>query len=265
MPLRFAAIAPHSPILIPTIGKDNLTRLTKTLNSYKKIGEFLVESKIETAIILSPHGPVQENLFSLNLAPQLTVNFEEFGDFSSKTEIDSDPEISENIRESFLESGKMKAVNEKILDFGAGVPSFLLFKEKKGVEIIPINSSGLSLQEHFEAGVAIGKILEKSAKKIAVIASSDLSHRLNKHSPAGYSPKAQKFDMRLVDLIHEKRIDDLLGLEEKTVEDAKTCGLKTIVMLFGTLYGAGADWEMLTSTYEAPFGVGYLTASLGMK
>lgn len=265
MPLQFAAITPHSPILVPTIGKDNLARLAKTMNSYKKIGDFLSEQQIETTIIFSPHGSVKEDVFTMNVAPELNVNFEEFGDFSSKTKVGNDLETAEYIRDAFLENGKMKAANEKNLDFGAGVPSFLLFKDSKTVEIVPIKSSGLSLREHFEAGIAIGKILEKSTKKIAVIASSDLSHRLTKHSPAGYSPKGQKFDLRLVDLVHEKRIDDLLSLDEKTITEVKTCGLKTILMLFGTLYGAGADWEMLTSTYEAPFGVGYLTASLGIK
>jgi aromatic ring-opening dioxygenase LigB subunit len=265
MPLKFAAIAPHSPLLIPSIGKDNLARLGKTLNSYKKIGEFLSEQKIEVVLIFSPHGKTEDSHLSLSVSPELSINFEEFGDFSAKSQASNNLEISENIRLALLESEKLKAVNENILDFGAGVPAWLLLKEKKEIEVIIINSSKLSLKEHFETGNIIGQVLNESKKRIAVIASSDLSHRLDKRSPAGFSPKGQKFDLRLLDLMHEKRIEDILNLDEKIVEEARPCGLKTIALLFGTLYGAKATWEIITSTYEAPFGIGYLTASLEIK
>ena len=265
MPLKFAAIAPHTPLLIPSIGKSNLARLGKTLNSYKKIGEFLSEKKIETTIFFSPHSKKEDDLFSLDVLPELNINFEDFGDFSTKTQISNDLEITENIRLGLLENNKTKAVNFDVLDFGAGVPAWLLLKEKKEIQAAVINSCNLSLKDHFETGIMIGKILEKSNKRIAIIASSDLSHCLDKRSPAGFSPKGQKFDLRLLDLMHEKRIEDILNIDEKVIEEAKPCGLKTIVMLLGVLGANDTAWEMITSTYEAPFGIGYLTASLEIK
>jgi aromatic ring-opening dioxygenase LigB subunit len=60
-------------------------------------------------------------------------------------------------------------------------------------------------------------------------------------------------------------VDDILNLDENIIKEAKPCGLGAISMLFGVLSGAQADWDMITSTYEAPFGIGYLTASLGIK
>jgi MEMO1 family protein len=265
MPLSFAAITPHSPILVPTIGKDNSSRLSKTINSYRKIGESLSLTKTETLIIISPHGKKEGKKIGLNAAPDLNINFEEFGDFSSKTKVKTDLRTTELIRSAFLEDGRLKALNQPKLDFGSGVPIFTLLTEKKNIEIVSINSSRLSAKDHFEIGTALGQALEGVKKNLAVIASADLSHRLEKRSPAGFSPKGQKFDLRILDLIHEKRIEDLLALDENLISEAKPCGLKTILMLFGILYGAGADWEMTSSTYEAPFGVGYLTASLGIK
>jgi aromatic ring-opening dioxygenase LigB subunit len=265
MPLSFAAIAPHSPLLISSIAKENHSRLEKTLNSYKKAESFIAAQKTETIIILSPHGKTENDQLTLNLAPKLSINFEEFGDFSSKSEIETDLETAEAIRQELLEKTCLKATNQKVPDFGAGVPLYLLTKNQKNLEAVIINSSTQGIKQHFEIGTVIGKILEKSKKNISLIASADLSHCLNKKSPAGYSPKGQKFDLRLMDLINEKRIDDLLNLDEKTIEEAKSCGLKTILLLFGILFGAGADWKMATSTYEAPFGIGYLTASLEIK
>jgi len=37
MPVVFAAITPHPPVLIPEIGKDNLKKLAKTQSAIKKV------------------------------------------------------------------------------------------------------------------------------------------------------------------------------------------------------------------------------------
>jgi len=48
MPLEQAAIVPHPPILIPSIGKENQSLLSKTITSYSKLEESLKNNKIET-------------------------------------------------------------------------------------------------------------------------------------------------------------------------------------------------------------------------
>jgi aromatic ring-opening dioxygenase LigB subunit len=264
MPLRFAAITPHSPILVPTIGKENWQRAEKTLNSYQKIQEGLLNTKTDVLIVISPHGSNNDKLL-LNACPEIIINFEEFGDFSSKTKIKTDLTISEKIRASLLELEKIEIINRPVADFGSGVPIFLLSGEFRDLRVVCVNSSSLPIRDHFEIATIIGKELEKQKKNIAVIASCDLSHCLNKKSPGGYSPKGQKFDLRLMNLIYEKRMDDLIGLDEKNIDEASPCGINAIIMLFGILYGAGANWEMSSSTYESPFGVGFLTASLDIK
>lgn len=45
MSLIFAAITPHSPVLIPAIGKDNLSRLEATRNAYAKLADELSDRK----------------------------------------------------------------------------------------------------------------------------------------------------------------------------------------------------------------------------
>ncbi len=229
------------------------------------MGELLSSVETDAVMIISPHGKKEGPKIGLWVAPELKVNFEEFGDFSSKIDIANDLAVAETIRSSLLESESLKAINGPVMNFGFGVPAFLLLKDKKDVKAISINSSSATAKEHFEIGAIIGKALEKEKKNIGIVASCDLSHRLTKSSPAGFSPKGQKFDLRVIDLIHEKRIEDLLNIDDKLVEEAKPCGLKPIMMLFGILYGAGADWEMSSSTYESPFGVGYLTALLPTK
>jgi aromatic ring-opening dioxygenase LigB subunit len=264
MPIKLAAIVPHPPILIPSIGKENLLHLSKTKNSYTKIEEALQEEKIETIVLISSHGPSGgENLF-INIGDEFEINFEEFGDFSAKIKISGDLELAQNIREDLIENNQVKAVNRPTLDHGCGVPLYSLLSGNpnlaRRIEVVPIYVSRANLNEHFELGKIIGQRLEKGRKKIAVIASGDLSHTVAKNSPAGYSPKGAKFDQKLIEYLQEKKIEEILNLEEKLITTAKPCGLKNIAMLLGILNGSAYD--IVNTSYESPFGVGHLAMIL---
>jgi|WetSurMetagenome_2_1015567.scaffolds.fasta_scaffold02955_8 aromatic ring-opening dioxygenase LigB subunit len=260
MSLKLAAIVPHPPILIPSIGKGNILRLENTKKSYSKIAEALREEKIETIVIISSHGPVREKIWSINVGDEFEINFEEFGDFTAKIKINGDMELAQNIREDLIERTDVQAINAPVLDHGCGVPLYSLLSELKNIEIVPIYISGANLKEHFELGLEIRKRLEKGRKKIAVIASGDLSHTLTKNSPLKYSSRAGKFDQRLIECLQEKNIAEILNLDENLIAEVKPCGLKAISMLLGILDSSGYDIN--TTTYESPFGVGYLTMLL---
>ncbi len=219
----------------------------------------------ETLLIISPHGSSNHAKALMNVNPSTIINFEEFGDFSSKTKTKTDLILAEKIRYSILEPGRLEVINKKTVDFGCGVPTFILSGEFKNLKTLYLNSSPISSRDNFEIGLLIGREVAEYEKIVSVIGSCDLSHRLNKKSPGGYSPKGQKLDLKLTNLVYEKRIEDLLDLDEKTIREAGVCGIGAIAMLFGIMTGAGMDWEMSSSTYESPFGVGFLTASLNLR
>ena len=100
------------------------------------------------------------------------------------------------------------------------------------------------------------KLLSSSAR-IAVIASGDLSHKLSKNAPAGYSPKGKKFDKKLIDCLLKKQTHEIIKFKPELIADAGECGLKSIIILLGVLEGMKYEPQLLS--YESPFGVGYLT------
>jgi aromatic ring-opening dioxygenase LigB subunit len=260
MSIRLAAIIPHPPVLIPSIGKANILRLEKTKNSYDKLTEALAAEKIETIIIISSHGPIQKNSWSINIAAEYEINFEEFGDFSAKLKIAGDLELAQNIRESLIENNQFQAITTTRLDHGCGVPLYSLLATQKNIEIIPLHVSGANLADHFNLGKLISVQISKGKKKIAVLASGDLSHTLEKKSPAGFSPRAVKFDQKVIELLQNKSVAEFINLDENFISEAKPCGLQAIAMLLGVLDSTGYD---ITSTdYESPFGVGYLSMIL---
>jgi aromatic ring-opening dioxygenase LigB subunit len=270
MSLKLAAVIPHPPLLISAIGKENVLRLEKTKNSYGKIAEALSAEKIETIVIVSSHGPIRPGIWQINISDEFEINFEEFGDFTAKMKISGDLELAQNIREDLIEDSRVQAVYQPILDYGCGVPLYSLLANLPGksaangnardIEIAPIYVSGAGLKEHFSLGEKISARLAKGRKKIAVFASGDLSHALEKKSPAGFSPRAAKFDQKIMEALQNKTPEEILNLDENLIAEVQPCGLKAISLLLGILNGNGYD--IASTDYESPFGVGYLSMIL---
>jgi MEMO1 family protein len=257
MSLVFAAIAPHSPILVPSIGKDHLNQLKQTAQAYFKLQEELYASKAETLVVLSPHGPVHNSSFALNLAPEFHGTMEQFGDFATKNTYPGNVGLTYRIREYFETRAPLQLISEPLIDYGVYIPLFLLATPLPQLKIVPIYDSTLDLTEHHRFGKLLRHQLQLDHHRIAVIASADLSHRLKPNSPAGYSPKAEKFDNKLVELLSKGKTDDVLKIKDDLIKESGECGLKVIAMLLGML--DELTYEPKKLSYEAPFGVGYLT------
>lgn len=256
MSLVFSAITPHSPILLPNVGKENLKRLEDTQKAYKKLGKELEKSKAEAIVIISPHGIVQSTSFTMNLNPQFSCNFEEFGDFSTKFFWAGDVGLAYKIREKLETKAPLQLVSEENLDYGSAVPLCLLAKDLPNIKLIPIYFSGLDHQAHFEFGKLLGHELVYNKEPIAIIASGDLSHRLSKDAPGGYSPKGKKFDKKLIEALKKNKPEDIINMDNKIIHEAGDCGLKSILMLLGVMDGIKHEPQLFS--YEAPFGVGYM-------
>ncbi len=257
--LVFSAIVPHPPILIPTIGKDNLDKIKKTETAMESLEESLYASKPDVIIIISPHGDIIPDAFSLNLNSTYQANFEDFGDFKTKLEFKSSPMLALRIKERVENELPLVLSSSPNLDHGIAVPLYYLTQHLKNIEIIPIYYSLLDYKTHFHFGELLKKEIAKSSKRVAVIASGDLSHTLTKDAPAGYSKAGEEFDSEFIDLLKKKNYKAIIKMDEKSIEKAAECGLRSFLILMGILEEYEHQVEILS--YEGPFGVGYLVAN----
>jgi MEMO1 family protein len=256
----FSAICPHPPIVIPNIGKDNIKQIKNTVDSLKNLEQDLYAAKPEIIVIISPHGEMIPDAFCINLNSHYKATFEEFGDFTTKMEFKGSPMLALKIKERVENELPIVLSSSEKLDHGSAVPLFYLTKHLKDIEIIPICYSFLDYEKHFKFGQLIKKELAKSDKRIAVIASGDMSHALTKDAPAGYSPKGLEFDQKFIDLLKKKEIDKILTMNHKSIEEAAECGYRSFAILFGIIEEYKYEVEILS--YEGPFGVGYLVADI---
>lgn len=254
----FAAITPHSPILIPSIGKENLNLIEKTVRAMKKLEEELYAAELDTIIIISPHGPILAESFSISSAQKYHSVLEQFGDLSTKLEFKTDLELIHKIKENLETKIPLTIISQEELDHGASVPLFYLTQHLKDVAVIPVGYSLLDYQKHFEFGRVLKEEILRTNKRIAVIASGDLSHCLTPDAPAEFSPQGKIFDQMLIDLIKKKDTQGILNLDPNFIKESGECGLKSIIIFLGLLQEI--NYQPETLSYEGPFGVGYLVA-----
>lgn len=264
MPFVFSAITPHPPVLIPEIGKDNLEKLKKTKEAMEKLEQELYASKPDSIIVISSQENALPDSFTINLNSDYSADFKDFGDFGVELKFRSDYMSMQEIRagDESNDAAPIVMTSEPKLEHGFSVPLYFLTKHLKDTPIIPISSSGLDYQAHYDFGKFLYKKLASVNKRFAVIASSDLSHVLTEDSPAGFDPQGQEFDDLLVGLLKKKDYQGILGIDPALAQTAKESGLRAIIILLGMVEALNIELDVLS--YEGPFGVGYAVCNFKM-
>lgn len=260
MALVFAAISPHPPLLIPTIGGKLLKKVEKTKHSLHRLEEELYLAKPDLILIISPHGVFLPSAFSLNIAHEYFTDLREFGDLTTKLTFKGASDFAGLIwQEARNLSLPVTTTTEPALDHGTTVPLYYLLPHLPNIPIMPIGFCDLDAKSHLDFGFALREVIQNTNKRVAVIASADLSHALKTDAPAGFSPRAAEFDETINRLLETRNTAGIVNLDRDLVEEGAECGLRSILIVLGILRDSKYDFE--TYSYEAPFGVGYLTAN----
>lgn len=255
----FAAIVPHSPLLLPSIGKEHRDALRATLAAYQEIEQALYVAKPDTLCVIAPHGVRYPDAFSVNLASKYTGNLKAFGDFATTIEAKSDYLLIDRLQRKLRgEDVPFTLASSEDLDYGFAVPLILLTPHLPNWKLVPVSPSMLSGKDHYEFGRQLKRILHAESERVAVIASADLSHKLGPESPAGASAEGPAFDQAVRDSVSSNNPTALLSLDPAVAEGAAQCAYRPVTTLLGCLENMNVTSKIVS--YEAPFGVGYLTA-----
>ena len=259
--LVFGCIVPHPPIIVPEVGGGRETEVAATIKAMDEVADHLAEYKPETVFIISPHGRSYHDAMGVLTASSAKGNLRNFGAWSVELQFQNDLQVVAALQEEAKALGvPLRPIDDRRydLDHGVLVPMYFLLDAVEGVPVVPLTFSWLSLETHFAFGQAIRRAAEKLGKRVALIASGDLSHRLTQNAPAGYDPMGKVFDQQLVEAVKDHDVQRTLNLDEDMVDRAGECGLRSIVILLGALDGLKATPRVLS--YEGPFGVGYMVA-----
>lgn len=263
MPLVFSCIVPHPPIIIPEIGKGEIKKTNKTIIALKDLEKDFRESRPDTVLVVSPHSPLYPDAFTVSKSAKYSGNFFNFGEFDINMEFSGDVDLAGKIKkEAERVEIPIQLIDNSEMDHGAMVPLYYLSQNYDKFKIVLANFSFKSLKDNYEYGRAIRRVLDlEKDRKLAVIASGDLSHRITENAPAGYHPDGKRFDKELIGLLKNNQVNKILDLDPVYIENAGECGLRSIVILLGIL--SKSKYNINIFSYEAPFGVGYVVARFG--
>jgi aromatic ring-opening dioxygenase LigB subunit len=264
MPLVSAALVPHPPLIIPSIGREHARLLEKTAAAFAHLNMSFAAAAPETFLVISPHLPIMPETFTVNHAPRYVTHFLEFGDFAPAREFSSDPLLIERIRREARDAGKkIITVSDGHLDYGSGVPLTLIPAHDSYPRVVIVSPTMGSAKEQFEFGRCIKEAVMKISRRVAVVCSGDLSHRLSSDTPNGFSARAKEFDELLLADLKAGSASPILQMNHELIEEAHSCGYSAICLLMGILDRVDYQPELLS--YEAPFGVGYCTMEFHLK
>lgn len=258
MSIISAYMVPHPPLIVPEIGKGQEQAIEHTIKAYHEAAQRIGREQPDTIILFSPHQVMYTDYFHISPGKGAKGDFSNFRAGNVKMEVSYDTEFIKKLCELtdnvFFPAGT-DGEREKQLDHGTMVPLYFVNQYWKNYRLVRIGLSGLPLIMHYELGTYIRRTAEMLDRKVVLIASGDLSHRLKEDGPYGYQKEGPEYDRRIMDVMERGAFGELLSFPEDFCERAGECGHRSFTIMAGALDKTGVLPEKLS--YEGPFGVGY--------
>lgn len=261
MPFVGAGIVPHSPLLIPSIGKEYHKETKKTQRAMETLVQELYALRPDCICVIHPHGTVPANVFPVQTASVFAADFSEFGDLVTNRTWPATTRLSHELLEHAEDHGfPARFMHTPQLSHDVAVPLqfFPTFEQRVG--ILPIGTSPtLDRQTHVYWGSLLGEIFHRSHERIVVLISAELSHHASAAASGGVRPEGERFDHEVQSLLRKKNLSlNLLGLNDELIELADACGYLPLLVWSGIMKRKNLAVRKLS--YESPFGIGFLVA-----
>lgn len=253
-----AVMVPHPPLIVPEIGRGEENKIQNTIDAYKKVAQHIAEYRPETIVILSPHQIMYADYFHISPGKSAKGDFGNFRARDVKFEVTYDTEFVDELcllaGERNLPAGTL-GERDKKLDHGTMVPLYFIDQFYRDYQIVRIGLSGLPLTRHYELGECIRQAAEHLNRRIVIVASGDLSHRLKEDGPYGYRAEGPEYDERIMKVMGAGNFWKLFDFSEKFCDSAGECGHRSFTIMAGAFDKTDVRAGQLS--YEGPFGVGY--------
>lgn len=257
--IKSALICPHPAIIVPEVGGQSISLVKKTVAGMKECSQEIKKLQPDTFVVISPHGPMRYDKFTINLEEYFQGTFSNFGGSSKEYSFQNNLPLASALLKRLKQLNfPIDVIREADFDHGTLVPLHYLCEpyDEQKPQVIPLTYTSLDWKMHFGFGQEIGRLLHEADETVVVVASGDLSHRLTEDAPAGFSPYGLKFDHTLIDLLSKNETEKIMNLNPDFCEEAGECGLRSIIMALGIISELKSSFKQFS--YEGPFGVGYL-------
>ncbi|HEU4391109.1 MAG TPA: AmmeMemoRadiSam system protein B [Blastocatellia bacterium] len=258
----FCGIAPHPPLLVPEVGGERIAKVNESQRALREFSSRVLATRPAAIVVISPHSPYDPRVFTARYSKRLAGDFRQFGVAKVALSFENDLEMIDALEQAAeLEGAAFRAITRDYpLDHGALVPLYYLREAGWDGPVVVIAFTDQSIQTHLAFGRAIRRAADALGRRIAVVASGDLSHRLIEDGPYEFEPTAHLFDEQVVSAIARGDAQAVVDVDPDLRERAGECGYRSILIALGSVDCTLPDKQVLS--YEGPFGVGYMVAVL---
>jgi len=258
MAILAAFMVPHPPMIVPAVGRGSEQQIQKTIDAYEQVADEIAALAPETIIITSPHAVMYADYFHISPGRGARGDFGRFRAAQVRFDEEYDRELVSELASIASEQGFPAGVmgeRDKRLDHGTMVPLYFVRNKYKGAKIVRIGLSGLPLSEHYRLGQMIREAVDRTGRRVVLIASGDLSHKLQDYGPYGFAEEGPQYDARIMDVCGRAAFGELFDFDETFCDRAAECGHRSFVIMAGVFDGLAVKATQLS--HEDVTGVGY--------
>lgn len=260
MPIVFAGIMPHSPLLLNTISKEKQALIQKTVDAVTTLEQEMYVAKPDLIVVISAHEAFYADSFAINAHNRMSASFENFGDLSTTGQWKGASELAAMISHNAAPELPIQLISNEHLEYGTSVPLIKTTTHLDKVKVLPVGYSNLSPKQHLNFGSHIKETVYDWGKRVAILCAGDMSHCHGPNAPAGPSDRAETFDNVIIELLENKNTTGMLNFNAALLDQAKQNCYHQLLILLGMCQEL--DYTFKTLSYENPFGVGYLVGQL---
>lgn|GEM_PF-6139742 len=258
-------IAPHG--VVSDMPEERLRLVPETDRAMRLAAREIVRRDPEAVILIAPHGFRAADANTVSLCYRNACELRTWYPWrSDEMVVPGDPELGQAILTEAAVSDIPAlgliygATSEPVypMDWSITAPLSYLLNAGYTGSLIPVTFSQLPFRQEWRFGEALARAIGTSGHRIAVVASSDLSHVHSAEGPYGQKPIAAHFDRFIEETVRSGNLERLLGADPAWVDEAAQDGLRSIAILGGALQSTRLRLEVLA--YEVLVYFGMLTA-----
>ena len=265
MSILGAIIAPHPPLIIPTVGRGREREVQATIDAYRAAAKQAAAWEPEVLIVTSPHQIMYADYFHISPGRGAAGDMSAFGAAQTKLRVEYDAPLRDEIvrcaEAAGLRAGTL-GERDPSLDHGTFLPLYFLQEAGMDCPILRIGLSGFSPLDHYRLGQCIAQAVESLGRRAVFVASGDLSHKLKDDGPYGFAPEGPEFDRQVTEAMAAGDFLRFLTMDPALCERAAECGLRSFQIMAGALDGRAVEAKLLS--YEGVTGVGYGVATFAV-
>ena len=264
MSIKAAYMVPHPPMIVPAIGKGSEAQIEETTKSYERIAEDIAKIQPETIIITTPHSIMYADYFHISPGAGAKGSFAGFGAPQEQFGVTYDTELVKEIcgtADAWEFPAGTLGERDKKLDHAVMVPLWFIEKAykrlnlEKNYKLVRIGLSALPLTDHYRLGQIIRASVDILDRSAVIVASGDLSHKLQEYGPYGFAEEGPQYDARIMDVCGRGAFGELFDFSDSFCENAAECGHRSFVIMAGAFDGMAVKAEALS--HQDVTGVGY--------